>query len=330
MVLSPKESGKFIADNATHVKINHEGIRKLGDVLIEEIKSDHLKPDNFGQSFIHPKSTDKHAIDWLFVVDTLNFCFWQIEGEEGWEVEGYSGYYALCAAINRAINEKVDILNPNFYSAITESQLETILRSDTTVQIPLLAERVKCLHDVGAVLIKNYKSTFETILRSADNSAKTLLNLIVTNFKCFQDEHTFNNEKVSFYKRAQILVSDIWACFKGQGLGYFKDIDEITMFADYRIPQTLLWFGVFEYSKALETKLKNNITFENGDREEMEIRGCSIHAVELIKDYANKKLEDKKINSILIDHFVWDFRRKHAEDIEERVLPFHKVLCIYY
>jgi hypothetical protein len=39
---------------------------------------------------------------------------------------------------------------------------------------------------------------------------------------------------VSFWKRAQILVADIWACFEGKGLGTFHDIDSLTMFADYR------------------------------------------------------------------------------------------------
>ena len=39
---------------------------------------------------------------------------------------------------------------------------------------------------------------------------------------------------VAFYKRAQILIADIWACFEGQGLGYFYDINYLTMFADYR------------------------------------------------------------------------------------------------
>lgn len=39
---------------------------------------------------------------------------------------------------------------------------------------------------------------------------------------------------VSLYKRAQILVADIWACFEGQGHGRFADIDTLTMFADYR------------------------------------------------------------------------------------------------
>lgn len=83
MVLSPKESGKFIADNAKHIKIKTEGINKLGDVLVEEINSDRLKHSNFGQTDVHPKAEDPHALDWLVIVDTLNFCFWHNEKEEG-------------------------------------------------------------------------------------------------------------------------------------------------------------------------------------------------------------------------------------------------------
>lgn len=38
-------------------------------------------------------------------------------------------------------------------------------------------------------------------------------------------------------KRPQILIADSWACFNGQSYGEFHDIDQITMFADYRVPQ---------------------------------------------------------------------------------------------
>ncbi|KRT81417.1 hypothetical protein AMK59_5259 [Oryctes borbonicus] len=64
---------------------------------------------------------------------------------------------------------------------------------------------------------------------------------------------------------------------------------------------------------------------------EVEIRGCSIHAVELIKLYVSNKIDNpQKINSILIDHFLWDFRRKNAKKILTDVLPFHKTFSIYY
>ena len=39
---------------------------------------------------------------------------------------------------------------------------------------------------------------------------------------------------VSFLKRAQIFVADVWSRFGGTGYGEFNDIDTLTMFADYR------------------------------------------------------------------------------------------------
>lgn len=63
---------------------------------------------------------------------------------------------------------------------------------------------------------------------------------------------------VAIYKRAQILVADIWACCGGEGLGEFHDIDEMTAFADYRIPQALVWLGAFQYSDTLLATLRTS------------------------------------------------------------------------
>ena len=63
--------------------------------------------------------------------------------------------------------------------------------------------------------------------------------------------------QVHFYKRAQILIGDIYSKYKGKGLGQFTDIDQITMFPDYRVPQILQAEGVFEYSQHLWNKIKS-------------------------------------------------------------------------
>lgn len=42
---------------------------------------------------------------------------------------------------------------------------------------------------------------------------------------------SFEGKTIRFYKRVQILVADLWACFGGESYGRFEDIDEITMFA---------------------------------------------------------------------------------------------------
>lgn len=136
---------------------------------------------------------------------------------------------------------------------------------------------------------------------------------------------------VSFYKRAQILIGDIWACFEGKDAGEFNDIDTLTMFADYRIPQVLYSFGAIRYSDHLLSLLRNGQLLEYGCEEEVEIRSSSIWSVE----EAVKKLQLKqnelpcKVNSILIDFCLWDYRRLNALEIDTCV-PFHKVRSIYY
>lgn len=208
--------------------------------------------------------------------------------------------------------------------------MRKILRSDTIVDCPLLTERLQCLHEVGIVLLEKFDGSFKNVVKRANNSAVKLLKLVTENFKCFRDEATYKNEKVGLYKRAQILVGDIWACFRNKGFGHFKDIDELTAFADYRVPQTLLWYGILEYDNDLLKKLRTNEILENGTEEEVEIRGCTLQAVELLNKYATEKLGAGKINSVLIDHFLWDFRRKHAKEVLEKGLPFHKTFSIYY
>lgn len=58
-----------------------------------------------------------------------------------------------------------------------------------------------------------------------------------------------------FYKRAQIFVADVYGAFGGQGYGLFHDIDQLTMFADYRVPVVLRLLGVLQYSQQLADKV---------------------------------------------------------------------------
>ena len=73
-----------------------------------------------------------------------------------------------------------------------------------------------------------------------------------------------------------------------------------------------------------------------GSSEEIEIRGCSIEIVERVVDAVrneiqkcpNLNLDPSQCNAIRIDHFLWDYRRQNAEQLQ--TLPFHKVRTIYY
>lgn len=53
-----------------------------------------------------------------------------------------------------------------------------------------------------------------------------------------------------------------WAFYGGQDDGWFEDIDYITMFADYRVPQVLCYFGAMTYDDHLMKLLQEGIVID--------------------------------------------------------------------
>ena len=120
---------------------------------------------------------------------------------------------------------------------------QSVFRSSTFVEIPLLEDRIDCIRAAGRVLDQKYEGSFVTCVKKASQSAAALVNILVDDFEMFNDRHRFEGKSVSFHKRGQILVADLWACFEGENWGRFVDIDQITMFAGEYPPIPL--FSIF-------------------------------------------------------------------------------------
>ncbi|XP_050739305.1 queuosine salvage protein-like [Eriocheir sinensis] len=339
-VVGPRQAGKLISGLAREVKIRPAGVSKAARVIVDAVQAGHLNMEEIRQNEDLPHEfglTDGQIANWVFLIDTLNFCFWTPDGQPKFTVnyqgKTRTGYLGMVAAVNRALGEGRPMHDPAHYSSLTLEDLKHIFRSDTPSQMPLLEKRLEVLQEVGGILKEKFEGTFECVLRKAENSAMKLVNIVTENFPCFRDTACFEGKPVAFYKRAQILAADIWVLYRGQAPGGFADIGELTMFADYRVPQVLAYLGALEYSEALYKKLKDQHMFSTGDREEIEIRGCSIEATELIVAEAQKLLKAEggngvPLSSVTVDYFLWLYRVKHAAELE--CVPYHRVRCIYY
>lgn len=102
---------------------------------------------------LHPKVADRRALDWIFVIDSLNFSFWPKPNEE-FAIDCHSGYWALCRAINRALDAGIPITDPHFYAEISEQQFREIFASDSGHEMPLFEERLEILRESGRVLLE--------------------------------------------------------------------------------------------------------------------------------------------------------------------------------
>jgi len=173
-------------------------------------------------------------------------------------------------------------------------------------------------------------TSFTNCIEVANHSAAGLVNLLARDFPCFRDEVSFENRKsVRLLKRAQIVVADLWACFDGANYGEFYDIDKITMFADYRIPQILKSLGCLQYSPPLEHTIRQKKAIESGHTWEIQIRGCSLWCVELIRRHILRQHRDAKVNAILIDFFLYDTMKEREKEGRE-ALPHHRTRSIWY
>ena len=127
-------------------------------------------------------------------------------------------------------------------------------------EIPQISERAAKLRELGCVLQAHFGGDAALLVARAARSAARLVRLLTCLLPGFRDEALHRGRQCFFYKRAQILAADLWAAYGrppvGSGSVYaFEDIGELTMFANYRVPQILAHLGVMEYDQALEAKI---------------------------------------------------------------------------
>lgn len=99
----------------------------------------------------------------------------------------------------------------------------------------------------------------------------------------------YKGRQVFLYKRAQIFAADLWGAFQGKGYGEFKDIGSITIMADYIVPAVLRQLGVLKYSPKLASTIESSGEINPGTEEEVELRACSVHAVEKMRELMSVK-----------------------------------------
>jgi hypothetical protein len=125
----------------------------------------------------------------------------------------------------------------------------------------------------------------------------------VQNFPSFQDISQYKGREIYFYKRAQLLVADIYQIFDGQSFGALTNVDKITACADYKLPQILRKLGILEYTTALAEKIDSKTEIPSNSAEETEIRANTIWAVEFIKEEVKK--HSPKIMSFEVNDHLW-------------------------
>ncbi len=292
------ETTSYVIANAGHVEIDTKAVHRVAEMVgaLPALEWDTT------HHFVGDEAT---TATYFLVLDAMNFCFFADEGKEKWGIvhggRNLGGYFALSTALKCAFTEDPRLADARYLATMPGVDLERILSGRGT--IPLFRTRLEHVHEIGRSLLCGYHSSFPRMIRDAHGSAQKLIDLLVTHMPSFEDKAIYSDREVLFRKRAQILVGDIYGAFEGGGLGNFYDIDTLTMFADYKIPQILESFGALRYSSELCRIIDAREQIPSGDPREVEIRAASIWAVEMIKDVLCRR--ENKTTSLEVDWHLW-------------------------
>lgn len=281
-----KESSKYVSDNSKYVKINYEKI----DEIIEGGEFNAIRYWLDTNPFNILDMNYRDIVNFLLLYHTIgDYCFW---GDPKWEIDTEVGkldgsYAIMYILINRFRNN--NDMNMSY------EEFADMLKGN--VEIPLLKERYNCLVEMNKYLDSIGKDFYDEIKDLKVDI--DLLDYVVSTFSYFKDETTYNGVNVYFYKRAQLLVSDVLHVRKMLE-NIEVDYSNLMGCADYKIPQVMNALGMLEYEYDLEYKLARKEELQEDSIEEIEIRANDL----VVIDYIYEKL-NREVCRMDINDYIW-------------------------
>ena len=280
-------STQWVVEHASNVWINTERVESACAALLARYSST-TEPVWYERLHFHDGT--ERTVNWLLLLDALNFCFWAEKGQSRWRIDYHGeildGYWAEAASLTRAVEEGIALWDAEYLSTMSRADLAHIFRPVQEAgglageMIPLFDKRLDHMHEVGRVLLERYDGQFARAVEQAGRSAVKLTLLLAQDFSSFRDSAAYRDHEIHFYKRAQICVADLYGAFGGKRWGAFTDLAKLTIFADYKLPQVLRHYRVLEYHPRLAERVDNQELLAPGGEEEMELRAATIWACE--------------------------------------------------
>ncbi len=294
-----------MASRAAHVRVNEPVIPDYAASLRGPRPSSGLDQD----VHLSAGTGEQLAAYWL-TLDAINFG-------SGWfptlrKPQGRSGYETIA----RGLTGRFEHQGPwpaAELTVISSSEVAAVFAQDPAHELMDLFAH--SLRDLGRHVADDHEGSFAAVVDGAGQSATGLVEGLAE-WECFNDVSLYGALRLPFLKRAQIAAADVHRA----GLAAFADLDRLTMFADNLVPHVLRLDGVLEFEPTLVTRIERGGLIEHGSPEEVEIRACAVHAVELLTSAV------PGLTAAELDQELW-FRGRGAR---YKAIPRHRSRCTAY
>lgn len=274
---------------------------------------------------IFPDNDDETFIEFLGVTNSINFCFTDPETGQKFDTEYpdgsgiiYTGSSAMTACIKRALDNGVPILSPGYLSKLNRRDADMIFIKHKN-PIPMINMRISNLRSTGETLMDdNQPNSFAGIFKKAEyllfNNGDGIIERIISRFVSFHDQSIYNEHRLFFYKRAQLLP----LIYHGRAidslgkLPLIRDPEYFGAITDYAVPNALRALGILKYNKLISQMIDSGQKIIAESKVEVEIRAVSacimLRLLELINRYRSK-IQKKLITMVELDYRIWQAGR---------------------
>jgi hypothetical protein len=298
-----REACARVAERSRHVRVLRDEIPRYAANL-PHLPSESDPPPS-------PAVTEREALCayWL-TLDAINFG-------SGWfptlrKPPGRSGYFTISGGLRDRFDQRGP-WSASELARIDPGELAPTLGQDPGH--PLIELFCESLQDCGRHVRDEQAGSFAAVVDSAQGSAVALAERL-GGWSSFADTSSYHGFVVPFFKRAQIAAADI----ARSRVARFKDLGRLTMFADNLVPHVLRLDGVLSFTVGLTARIERGELIEHGSPEEVEIRACALHAVELIV------AERPERSAAELDQLLW----QRGQLPSYKAQPRHRSRCTAY
>jgi hypothetical protein len=223
-------------------------------------------------------------------------CLNAINFGSGWwptirKPPGLSGYSTIAAGVTERFRAG-GAWTPKELTRIHAADVAEVVGQDA--DHPLMPEFATALRDVGVRVLAEHGGRFEAVVEAGGGSAVHLATLLAS-WEAFADTSLYRERQVPFFKRAQLAAADL----DRAGVAAFPDRDQLTAFADNLVPHVLRLDGVLILDQDLKDGIEAGELLPHGSAGEVELRACTVHAVELLAAATAGRLSPAEIDVAL-------------------------------
>ena len=265
---------------------------------------------------------------YILALDAINFCFWPPDDattlRQAAETNTLEYDHLAMALTHLAQQDTQDyFFRPKNLSTLTEVDMKNALSPHLSHYLPNLSERCRLWNELGAGLVDKFHGQALYLLDASHGSAPRLCQLLIQHFSGFRDESLNNGMWLAFYKRAQIAIADLNAALNLQ----LQDMDKLTTFADYRVPQLLRHVGILQYEEELAQAVDDRVELTR--EQEVYVRAATVVAVDrLVQAFHERHNTHDMMTAVKMDWHLWQVGERLNQ--EGKMKPHHRVRTIFY